>query len=126
MVNLSFGPLVNETPVEDRLEATPEEVLHFVKGGYTQTRYGSQTDLKHMDFYHIVDTQTGKSAFDSIKQLKSKDDQALLFPGLTGTPYSVIIDEGGTGSFPWSFYKRESGLAGKVEPSLRWLYYLSG
>ena len=33
MVNLSFGPLVNETPVENRLEATPEEVLHFVKWG---------------------------------------------------------------------------------------------
>ena len=46
MVNLSFGPLVNEIPVEDRLEATPEEVLHFVKGDYTQTRYGSQTDLE--------------------------------------------------------------------------------
>lgn len=36
MVNLSFGPLANETPAEDRLEATPEEVLHFVKGGYTK------------------------------------------------------------------------------------------
>lgn len=105
MVNLSFGPLVNKTPVEERLEVTPEEVLHFVKGGYTQTQYGSQTDLNHMDFYHIVDTQTEQPAFDSIKQLKSEDDQALLFPGLTGTPYSVIIDGEGQVRFRGHFTK---------------------
>lgn len=114
MVNLSFGPLVNETPVEERLEATPEEVLHFVKGGYTQTRYGSQTDLKGMDFYHIVDTQTGKTAFDSIKRLKSEDDQALLFSGLTGTPYSVIIDEEGQIRFHGHFTKGKADWQEKL------------
>ena len=75
-----------------------------------------------MDFYHIVDTQTGKSAFDSIKQLKAEKDLTplfpglhwnhpflrmlnLLFPGLTGTPYSVIIDEEGQIRFRGHFTK---------------------
>ena len=104
MVNLSFGPLVNEKPAEERLEATPEEVLHFVKGGYKETRYGSQTDLKGMDFYHVVDSQKGKSAFDSIKRFKVGHDN-VLFPGLTGTPYSVIIDEEGKVRFRGHFTK---------------------
>ena len=96
MVNLSYGPLVNEKPVEERLEATPQEVLDFVKEDYKkQTRYGRDIDLENVDFYHVVDTQTGTVPLDSIRKLKSQDAQTLLFPGLRGTPYSVIIDEAG-------------------------------
>ena len=115
MVNLSYGPLVNEKPVDERREAIPQEVLDFVKEGYKHTRYGEQIDLKSTDFYHVVDTQTGTSAFDSIRKLKSQDDQTLLFPGLTGTPYGVIIDEAGGIRFRGHFTKGKAPWQSKFD-----------
>ena len=127
MVNLSYGPLVNEKSTEeslaaasqkilDYLQTTPQKVLDFVKEGYKQTpQYGSYTDLENVDFYHIVDTQAEPSAFDSIKQLKSEDDQTSLFPGLMGTPYSVIIDEEGQIRFRGHFTNGNASKQSKFE-----------
>ena len=117
MVNLSYGP--NGRSVERPLETSPEAMLHFVKEGYQQTQYGQNINVENMDFYHIVDTQTGRSAFDSIKQFKSVSGQEL-FPKLGGTPYSVLIDEEGkirfrghftSGDYPWqSKFERHYGF----------------
>ena len=103
MVNLSFGPLINETPFESRFERTPEEMLYFVTKGHKNTQYGEQLNLVNVNFYHIVNDQTESSALEAIKHLVSPDKQSPLFPELQRIPYSVIIDENGSVLFRGHF-----------------------
>lgn len=107
MVNLSFGPLVNETPFESRFERTPEEMHDFVTKDHKNTQYGEQIKLINTDFYHILTTQMESPALGVIRNLTSPDGQTLLFPGLQRTPYSVVIDENGSVRFRGHFTRGE-------------------
>ena len=107
MVNLSFGSsVINERPPEDRFDRTPQEMLQYVTTADVNP-YGKINELG-MDFYHIVDPQTAEKAFNAIKEFASSD-QVLLFPGLSGTPYSVIIDREGHVRFRGHFTGGDEG-----------------
>ena len=95
MVNLSF----------DTRTVTKEVVLNFIKTGYKQNSY--DIDLQRTDFYHLeIDSSEEETDFQAIKKLQSQNKQ-ILFPNLSGTPYSIIIDEKGAIQFRGHFTKGE-------------------
>ena len=47
-----------------------------------------------MDFYHLV-SKASEDIFETLKESKIPEKQVLLFPGLQGTPYHVLIDKEG-------------------------------
>ena len=98
MVNLSFG---NERPADDSyLDSSPKKMLDYITEGYKTNKFDMPSmDLADMDFYHFLDSTEKDSAFSELVSFSAKRSPHILFPGLTGTPYSVIIDREGGFSF---------------------------
>ena len=107
VVNVSFGPL--EGNMKGSLYTNPSELLHFVQEGYKEQRL--EFDLTNMDFYHFSDS----AKFDLIKALASPANRSLLFPGLRGTPYSVVIDREGQVRFRGHFTSGDMSYQEKYE-----------
>ena len=94
MVNLGIGD-------------TAEETLSFVEEDHKKTQYGPNINLKNADFYLVVNPhgEEQKTSIETTGEMVSPDTQALLFPGLAGTPYSVILDQDGKVRFRGHFTK---------------------